>query len=440
MLKGDERGTWQAAGADWLIDQPRIEDQNSVRIGFGNAHPYPLSLLTFKILPARWLAATGLKADAAAFSQHPYGSGPYKAQPGPDGRITSFVANPNYGRRPGKLGQPFIKEIRFVDVSKKQNLPAEFKTEQLHLLPDVPTADLAKFSGAGTGLQGRVQVVTAAQNRRICILALNQRRPTMRSVPLRRALAHAIDREPILTQAYRSGYSEFHKSLTGPFPPSSWAIPKLPAPASLLNRDLAVAKFGEHNRSNGVTILHLVVCGDDPRAKLAAEVIKKQIESLSATAEGKVLIEIDALSAESFDRAVYREMNYDLAYVPVDYPDDWYPFGLAAMLDPAASMPGGRNLGAYLDAQANTTREDAALAQTLAEIRRHADAAKLAGLTPNLQRSFLEAMPFVPLWQLDRHMVISSKLQISFDDETPNVSPKLLPPTIFTQVGRWKLQ
>lgn len=440
LLKGDYAGTWAAANAVWLADQSEIQDPSYLRIHFETLHPSPLATLTFKVLPTRWLAAQGMKPDDPRYSMQPFGSGPYKAELGADGKVTSFVANPTYGRRPGRLGQPFIKEIRFVDISKKVNVPAEFRTEQLHILPDVPTSDLAKFSGAASGLQGRVQVVTATQNRRIHVLMINHRKPVLRSVALRRGLNHAIDREDILNRVYRSGLSEFHKPLNGPYPPGTWAVPKMSENAALLNRDLAQAKFTEHARVHGTTYLRLAIPDNDPRAKLAAELMKKQIEDLAASPDGKLTLEVTPLSPEDFDKAIYREANFDLAYLPLDYPDDWYPFGLAAALDANATAPGERNLGGYLTPQANTTREDVLLAQSLSEIRRHADyTGKILPLSHELARRFFDAVPFVPLWQLDRHLVISSRLQISFDDAGTPASPKLLPPAIFTQIGRWKL-
>ena len=49
-----------------------------------------------------------------------------------DSRIV--LANPAYGRRPGRTGQPFLKEIRFVDVSAASDVVNEFRAERLHLL------------------------------------------------------------------------------------------------------------------------------------------------------------------------------------------------------------------------------------------------------------------------------------------------------------------
>ena len=45
----------------------------------------------------------------------------------------------------------------------------------------------------------------------------------------------------------------------------------------------------------------------------------------------------------------------------------------------------------------------------------------------------LEEVPFVPLWQLDTPVVLSSKLQLPFPPD------RLDPLTVFTMVEEWKL-
>jgi ABC-type transport system substrate-binding protein len=440
------RHTWAGEHIDWMADQTRVEDRNSLRMSFVSGHPFPLSLMTTKILPSKWLTAQNKQLDDAGFAMKPAGTGPFqflgRGQPADGPPEATFVANPAFGRRPGRIGQPFIKEIHFVDTTKVADPPALFRSGQLHLLPDVPTADLAKFTAASAKLNGVADVLTCAANRQIYFLAINHHRPELNSVALRRALAHSIDREDILDKAFRAGFKQFHKPLVGPYPPESWAVPKAAGsvPPPLFNANLAQAKFADYAIQGGAKTLSLIYSNDDPRSRVACDAIRKQVEAAASVAV-KVTITTEGLSAADFHKRVYDDRNFDLAYVNFEYSDEWYPYGLGALLDPAAQEPGGRNFMRYPPKTVAPTREDKLFGQQLEEIRRHADfSGKLAPQAHELQRRFVEAMPFVPLWQLDRHMVVATKLKIYFDDAADPTNPKwLTPANLFAGVARWKL-
>ena len=80
---------------------------------------------------------------------------------------------------------------------------AAFRDDQLHILTDVPTADLDKFVGPDSSIAGKVQAVTAAVNRRVHILAVNINRPYLQGRTIRQGLSMAIDREDILREVFR---------------------------------------------------------------------------------------------------------------------------------------------------------------------------------------------------------------------------------------------
>ena len=50
-------------------------------------------------------------------------------------------------------------------------------------------------------------------------------------------------------------------------------------------------------------------------------------------------------------------------------------------------------------------------------------------------------MPFIPLWQLDRYMVVHKDLELYFDNPDVPVSADMLDPAvIFTGVEMWRLK
>ncbi len=444
-VPGSEAASW--------FDDPGFDpaDPGHLRMRFKLGHLDPRSLLTMKVLPAGRLLEMNRPLDDPDFARQPFGSGPFRLVPirrtaTESPKEVVLQANPAYARRPGHLGQPFLREIRLIDAKLSTDLPADFRADRLHLLPDVPSKDLAKFS-ADNNLGGRVRTVTVADPHRVQILAINHRRPGLQSVDVRKGILHAIDRERVLADVFRPAtMPELHKPLTGPYPPASWAVPKSVGggpPTALYNRDLATARFRAYLAgANATPKLSLLCPDDDDQAKAACERIKLMVESATSADQRKVTIQLEFLPPRSLLQRVEVEASYDLAYLPFDYRDPWYPIALGSALDPAAVGKSGRNLFGYLASGTTPGPEDSRLSQTLAECRLHRDFdTKLVPLAHRSHQQFLDAVPFVPLWQLDRHIVLSTAVKLSFEGQVEDGNPRLLDATrLFSSVGRWRVE
>ncbi len=442
--------TWVAYPLPWLDELPTPRDNTTVRLAFKLGHPDPRALCTFKLLPAQWMIANNKAGDDAAFAEKPFGTGPYRLHQNPkaDGNVPRemvFLDNPLYGRWRDRTNQPLIKEIRLVEVSKVHNLIESFRQGSLHVLPDVPTADLDKFLAPTANLGDKVQVHTATTNRRVHVLAVNHGRPHMQSKLLRQGLALAVDREAILNDVFRAGKTEFHKQMGGPFPPKSWASPKGGGgqPVPLLNRDLAVKRLKEYLIDTAAkSEVTLSYPEGDPQAARACERIKAQVEALFKDQPGrKLTILLDPLPPRDLFLRVEDEHRYDLAYVPFDYPDDWYPFALGAMLDPNAADRGGRNWTGFLKPGNGADEQDARLGAILRELRSYREFGPLLARTAEVHKLFNECVPFIPLWQLDRHTLFHNAVKVYTEDSDVPVSPRVLnPTTLFQGIARWRLE
>jgi hypothetical protein len=65
----------------------------------------------------------------------------------------------------------------------------------------------------------------------------------------------------------------------------------------------------------------------------------------------------------------------------------------------------------------------------------------VANLAHRIHDAFNASAPFVPLWQLDRHVAISSKVKLYYDGLTKPLSPQYLDPThLFLGVSKWRLE
>jgi len=449
-LRGD---TWEAYPLPWLAGLPTPKDDGAIRVPFSLGHPDPRAALTFKLLPARKFIDNGKAADDAIFAEKPEGTGPFRFHANTKvndnaPREMVFVDNPGYGRWRDRTGQPFLREIRLVELAKIDPVAA-FRKDELHILPDIPTADIEKFTGASSGLGGKVQVVQAAVNRRVHILAVNLQRPYFQGAAgkaLRQGISLAIDREEVLRDVFRAGNPNFHKAMTGPYPPNSWATTKGPTGAvPLVNRDLAFARLKTYLKGTAPkTELELAYPEDDPKAADGCRKIKAQIESLlKDQAPGqKLTINLMPVPLRDLITRVQDEHRYDLAYVPFDYPDDWHPYALGAALDPLAATRGGRNWFSFLVKGTDPDADDLRLSQRLNELRGYRDfTGELAPRAAEAGKLFNDSLPFIPLWQLDRHTVVHTNLKVFVDDTADPANPTLLnPTTVFTGVARWRLE
>jgi ABC-type oligopeptide transport system substrate-binding subunit len=447
---------WAGYSLPWLRDLPTPTGPAGVRISFQHGHPDPRALLTFKLLPATWLTRNNRRVDDADFSARPVGTGPFRvsgvtvdAKTG--GKTLTLIDNPHFSRTRDRAGLPYLHEVRFVEVSKISDPFAEFRGGRLNVLPDLTPAELTRALNQNSAeLGGQGQVYTAATNRRVYVLALNHRRPPFQSRDLRRGLGLSIDRDGILQDVYGTVPGPYRRTtgpMSGPYPPGSWAATKgaggLPTP--LMDRTQAIVHFARYLAAPAAPrSLKLAYPTGDPVVQGACEKIKAQVESLfkDAAAGSRLTLELEPREPRDFLRHVESEQRFDIAYMPFDYPDDWHPFGLAAFLDPDAAGRDGRNVTGFLSLGTNPDEKDRELGGELAAFREHRDYA--GDLAPRAQRvhtQFNERMPFVPLWQLDRHTLVSGKLRVVLD-ETGDVvtAERLNPAVLFHNAARWKME
>jgi hypothetical protein len=149
---------------------------------------------------------------------------------------------------------------------------------------------------------------------------------------------------------------------------------------------------------------------------------------------------LQAIPPEVLKKNVEIDHDYDLAYIPFDYTDEL--FRLDTLLDPQASGRGGRNFLGYLTDNLTSLDGDRRLKQTLQEIRQYRDFNRqVKDKMWESHQLFLKQMPFVPLWQLDRHLLAANSLEIVFDDPRSPVSPTLLDPSVlFTGIEGWRIK
>jgi peptide/nickel transport system substrate-binding protein len=407
----------EGGSAEWadLIAQTDVRETFRVRIGLNQGYFDPLSLMSFKVLPVALLKK---RADDPEFARQPVGSGPFyyagRERAGmPPAEYVVFKANPNYGTRPGKTGLPQIREVRFFAWTSPEK---ELKEGRLHVMLDVPTKQFLDLQAEDLGLRGVVTFHTLP-SRRIHFLAVNHRRTALQNPQLRRAIALAIDRTKLLNDSFRLDQKEarnFHRPLNGPFPAGSWACDdKVKADLYDLNRAKALAESAK-----GPAVRLKLLHPTEDEAKRACEYIRIQLKELN------IEVDFQEMSPERLRQAVERDCDYDLAYYSYDYRDENY--WLWPLFDPQGTERGGSNYMGYVN--------DDLFLSYFQEMRNHRQFTALRNAAHELHNRFLEMMPFIPLWQLDTHVIIHN------DVGTFPPKDQLDPLRVFGDIDQWTLE
>jgi ABC-type transport system substrate-binding protein len=374
-----------------LMDTP-LPSQEPFAIGLRlkQGQLEPLSLMTFKILPA---SRNLQQADDSSFASSPMGSGPFQLERRDD-NLASFQANSFYNRTP-QGGVPNIRQIQFF---RSVDPPSDFQNGRLHLLLDLTSRETQPLESLGN-----VRVLTL-RNRRIYFLAVNNRLK-FATTPVRRTIAHAINREQILQEVFRlSGHQGWHRALNSPFPPDCWAAnPRLAV--ELYNVATAKMVAGGVKEPIHVGLKY----PNDESTRMACEKIRDQVRAIQPNIE----IELLPRSVRQMHEEVENTNDFELAYYYYDFPDDLY--SLWPLLNPKSF------LGYYPSFQSD-----------LQNVFTHRDPASIREAMRRLDDIVHDEMPLIPLWQLDTHVAVHNDLKI----ERPEA---LDPAQIFADVTRWRL-
>jgi ABC-type transport system substrate-binding protein len=406
------RPTW----AQLIAEPPPITDASQVSVTLQQGYLVPLSLMTFKVLPSP--SGAQVRPDSVEFARHPVGSGPFQLPERGADRAAGeeeevrFTANPFY-RRSGKGDQPYIRDIRFF---RSKDPVTDMSVGKLHLLLEPSLEDLKRFNSLANAK------VYALPNRRIYFLAVNHRNPTLQNTELRKALAHAIDRNTILNDRFRAGLkwdTVPHRALNGPFPPGSWACqgpPKLRA--DLYEKGLA-SRF--KSTGSGLT-LTLKYPSDDPVVEKACEDIRDQVLKNAG-----IQLQLLARPARQLRTEVEDQFDYELAYCHFDYGSDAYWLWPLFNTDARALESGGGNYLGY--------QNDSDLQKKFRQAMSHREFASVQGFQRDIHVLFYQKMPLIPLWQLDTLLVVSQDLK------AVGIDPQSVDPLhLFANIAEWKLE
>lgn len=339
----------------------RRVDERTVEFELKQADPLFPGRLTLGILPRRLIETNH------AFNRNPVGSGPFEVIDWPDesrlrlrrrddGQVLEFIA----------VSDPTVRVLKL--------LRGEIDMMQGDLTPELVAY-----------LRGREEVrIEEGRGANFAYLGFNLRDQVTGDPLVRRAVAHALDREVIIHHVF----GDTARPAGALLPPEHWAGADLAGVAhdpELARRLLSQAGYGDGRAPRIV-----YTTSTDPFRLRLATIIQRQLS------EAGFEVELRSYDWGTFygDIRSGRFQMYSLMWVGIKLPEIFrYAFHSESL------PPAGANRGFYVSAAADRLIEAAESATTIEDQREPLAA---------LQRLLLEELPYVPLWYED-HVFVSRR-------------------------------
>lgn len=338
-----------------MIKHIEVLDEDTLSFELERADPMFPGRLVIGILPQKLITADH------PFGKRPVGSGPF-----------AFLGWPDEGRlRLRRVADGLI--VEFLRVRDPTMRVLKLVRGEVDLLQgDLPPELVAWLSA-----RDDVQVETG-RGSTFAYLGFNMEDPVTGNFLVRRAIAHAIDREAIIRHVM-GGAARAASAL---FPPEHWVghprLPSIEYDPERARRLLARAGFGE-----GKPLRIVYKTSNDPFRVRLATVIQDQLAGVG------IEVEIRSYDWGTFyaDVKAGRFHMYSLAWVGLKMPDVFrYVFHSESV------PPVGANRGRFASVTVDRLIERAEA--TFGRERQ-------ARLYRRIQEELLEKLPYVPLWYED---------------------------------------
>jgi peptide/nickel transport system substrate-binding protein len=233
----------------------------------------------------------------------PIGTGPFVFKEWVKGSHVRLARNPDYwGRDAQGKALPYLDGIvfRFIPDAAARSVALQSGSLDVALGSSIPVTSLGNFKDAQ---RWRINLDDGRYLSTIFLTQFNVRRPHFKDVRVRRAFAHAIDRNALLKVVYL-GYG---KPATGPVPSSVVQYYTADTPQYPFDLKKAAALLDEAGFKPGADGKRLKVSLDfDGNDSRSAEFIKQSL--------ARVGVEVNLRSGDTatYLRRIFTEQDYDL--------------------------------------------------------------------------------------------------------------------------------
>jgi peptide/nickel transport system substrate-binding protein len=305
-LAKDEQ-TASIIGSIFLTDvaDAQVVDDYTITFRFQQPHAQALEDFWWPPLPRHLLEnVSAAELRNADYNRAPVGSGPFRFGEWRANERLLLLRNDDFPD--GLGGPPAAERIVFRVIPEASTMLTELITGSLHVdIPLMPDQVRQVRDNADTELH-------SFPGRTVYFIGWNNERPPFDDPAVRRALAHAIDREEIV-DALLYGEGEVATSTIPPWHPMYPGIDPVrhdPARAGELLEEAGwVDRNGDGVRENaqGEQLAFELLSSDDALRRSVVEVLQNQLRQVGAAAEIRVMEFQTMLQS-------HRERNYDAVF------------------------------------------------------------------------------------------------------------------------------
>lgn len=332
-----------------------VVDPHTIRFDFVRPHAQALEDFWWAPIPKHLLEGVDpAELRTAPFNRNPVGSGPYRFVEWRANDRVVIERNPDFPESLG--GPPYLDRVVFRVIPEPATMLTELMTGGVQVDIPVAPSQVREIEGA-RGLE-----LFSFPSRTVYYLGWNTRRAPFDRPEVRRALAHAVDRDELI-----AGLLHGHGTpATSPIPPLSPYSPTdvepTPYDTARANALLDSAGWSGRNaqgiRTNaaGQPLSFQLLVSDDPLNRSIVEAIQAQLRRVGVDARIQVL-EFQTLLAQhrgrEFDAVFHNWVldNFQVASAPSAlFHSRW------------AATPGSANRSSYANPRADTLLEAGAAA------------------------------------------------------------------------------
>ncbi len=315
------------------------------------------------------------------FNRFPIGSGPFRFVSAQQDKEVVIERNPNYWTTPARL-----QRVEFKVIPDATTRALELRKHSADIAINSLTADTVLVLRKDPGL-----TVIQAPGTIYAYIALNLRDPVLKDVRVRRALALAIDVQPIIRYLLRDQAQPAYSIL----PPEHWAydadVPRYPYDPQESRKILDAAGYPA---KHGVRFRIVMKSSSDEGTRLMAAVLQQQLRQVGIT------LDIRSYEFATFFSDITKGAYqlYSMRWIGGNQDPDIFEY----VFDSASFPPKRANRTFY-----SNSRVD----ELIREGRSTLDQQKRKIIYAEIQRIVADELPYINLWYLDNVLVHTNRVR-----------------------------